>query len=171
MDLSPGDGRAEDGAAATPQAGKSLSPCRKVTTGLEDHVQLEWLVEKLARELSDSRRREAKIQEDVAQVVGNMEQMQAALTGLIRENAALKTRASMVGDVQKERVEHSVAKAFLADAEASASKCDVALEEMRSWFDDRAQLQAVVDAQQQEIFKLSSTVRALTKAIETVPQG
>eukprot|EP01059_Diplonema_ambulator_P009130 TRINITY_DN18955_c0_g1_i1.p1 TRINITY_DN18955_c0_g1~~TRINITY_DN18955_c0_g1_i1.p1 ORF type:complete len:182 (+),score=59.64 TRINITY_DN18955_c0_g1_i1:1-546(+) len=176
MDISPArefgsEGGTPRGSPRQARSGRKMSPgsqrkspakeqCyRRVTTGMEDYIQLEWLVEKLAKELSESRKREAKVKEEVTSVASMMGDLQKQVAALWRENAALQTKLSQETTSKK-----------LASPEQTPSVPSLsysAITELSTWFDDRAELQRIIESQQQEISKLTNAVRSLTSIVES----
>ncbi|KAJ9472258.1 hypothetical protein DIPPA_29005 [Diplonema papillatum] len=139
------------------------SPLRKVSTGMEDTTQLQWLVEKLAKELADSKKREATIADRVSTACVHIEELQGQMTALWQDNAALK--AKLAAEVGKS-LESSSSLQNRGHEDLVPSACKAALEELQTWFDDRVQLQAVIESQQEEISRLTATVQSLGKIVE-----
>ena len=185
MDVSPSIAAYDDGGGAgtprslakrrSPHRGASASPQhqpRRATTGHEDHQQLEWLAEKLAKELAEARQREARVVREAEAAARNMHDLQAAVGLLCRENASLKARlATAEGGDRAGRSSPTTAVAAAAAGSASApaelpALCQSTLSHLEAWFDDRAGLERTVSDKQVEIDALADTVRTLTALVD-----
>eukprot|EP00754_Rhynchopus_humris_P003056 Rhum_TRINITY_DN11660_c0_g1::Rhum_TRINITY_DN11660_c0_g1_i3::g.45872::m.45872 len=154
------------GASASPQ-----HQPRRATTGHEDHQQLEWLAEKLAKELAEARQREARVVREAEAAAHNMHELQAAVGLLYRENASLKARlaAAEAGDRGGRSSPTAAAATAAGSAPAPAelpALCQSTLSHLEAWFDDRAGLERTVSDKQGEIDALADTVRTLTALVD-----
>ena len=145
----------------------SPSPARRATTGHEDYAQLEWLVEKMARELQESRQREARVLREVAVVSENTGVFQDTVTSLLRQNAYLRSQiAARVEEHGEEGASGGGGGVSGANAGEVPQMCRTALKDMTHWFDDRSELQETIEVQQKEIARLTSTVSTLTQLLQ-----
>eukprot|EP01060_Flectonema_neradi_P018525 TRINITY_DN25399_c0_g1_i1.p1 TRINITY_DN25399_c0_g1~~TRINITY_DN25399_c0_g1_i1.p1 ORF type:complete len:163 (+),score=58.69 TRINITY_DN25399_c0_g1_i1:44-490(+) len=129
---------------------------RLSVAGCEDQQQLEWLVDKLLRELQESKQREQMTASNIQHVSETMNDLNEKVGYLYRENAALRTQLAACS--QHELQEDNVLNTNNKDTETGE-----VFHQLKDWFDDRSKLHSIIEAQQREILTLTTTVRQLAK--------